>query len=354
MDMTKKALFIMLALFMVLLTACGGESTAPSNGDSNTSGGTGGASTDKKVTIKIAHVASEKSSYQDAVKHFADSATKLSEGSLEFKIYPGGQLGGDREMLESVQNGSLDAGYISLGIFEGLTPVFTGLQLPYLIDSYETGYKAATSETAKKALASLEKHNIKGLAIVDNGFRVLGNNVKPIKTPDDFKGLKLRSSESGLQLEMFKALGASPTPMPYPEIYSSLQTGVIDGQDQILVTWQTDKFGEVIKYLSLNKMYTWPAIFSMNKTKFDSLSDNQKKAIEQAATDAQKFIFDKLEKYDADALEALQKLGTIDISTDVDLKPFTDKVKPLIEQYSQKDPLVKEMVETIEKIKSGN
>lgn len=349
----KKLFYVMIIGCLAVLTACGGGSASNTN-----SGNTGSAegqtpSADAKVTIKIAHVASEQNVYHQAVKSFTDKATELSNGTIEFKIYPGGQLGGDRDMLESVQNGSLDAGYISLGIFEGITPVFTALQLPYIIDSYETGYKAMTSETAQKALDSLSEDNLKGLAIVENGMRVLGNNVRPIRAPEDFQGLKLRSPEAGLQLEMFKALGASPTPMPYPEIYTSLQTGVMDGQDQYLMTWVTDKFSEVIKYLSVTKMYTWPAIITINKEKFDSLSDDQKKALEEAASYAQKAIYDQLEGFDQQALDELKKNPNIQIEEGIDMKPFEEKVKPLYETYAQKDPLVQEMIETIENIKAS-
>jgi len=351
----RKLFLSMLVVFMVILTACGGGNASKTEtGNTNDSGSTTEAPTaDKKVTIKIAHVASEQNVYHQAVKHFADKATELSNGSIEFQIYPGGQLGGDRDMLESVQNGSLDAGYISLGIFEGITPVFTGFQLPYLIDDYETGYKAMTSETAQKALDSLSEHNMKGLAIVENGMRVVGNNVRPIRTPDDFKGLKLRSPEAGLQLEMFKALGASPTPMPYPEIYTSLQTGVMDGQDQYLMTWVTDKFHEVIKYLSVTKMYTWPAVITINLDKFNSLSDAQKKALEDAAKEAQKFIYDQLEDFDRQALEELKKNPNIQIDEGIDTAPFEEKVKPLYDQYAQKHPLIQETIELVQQIKAS-
>src|SRR5699024_5796237 len=103
---------------------------------------------------------------------------------------------------------------------ESITPVFTGFQLPFVIDSYETSNKANNSDTAQKALDTLDEFDMKGLSIVDTGSRMLGNNIHPIEKPEDFKGLKLRSSESALLLEMFEALGASPTPMPFPEIYT--------------------------------------------------------------------------------------------------------------------------------------
>lgn len=352
--MKKTFTWLIVGLMLVLAACGGGNSNQPAPAGDNGGAQSEAGSADEKVTIKIAHVASEQNVYHMAVSKFAEKAKELSGGSIEMQIFPGGQLGGDRDILEGVQNGAIDAGYISLSIFEGITPVLTGLQMPYLIDSYETGYKAMTSETAQKALDSLESHNIKGLSIVENGMRVLGNNVKQITTPEDFAGMKLRSPEAGLQLEMFKVLGASPTPMAYPEIYTSLQTGVMDGQDQYLMTWVTDKFSEVIKYLSVTKMYTWPAVISINKDKFDALSENQQQALIEAAKEAQKYIYDQLEDFDAQALEELKKNDKIDIAEGIDLAPFQEKVRPLYEMYSEKDPLVKEMIETIEAIRAGN
>lgn len=350
----KKYLSLLFIVVMLLLAACGGSddggnttegSTDDNNKDSNT--------TEEEVTINIGQVASEQSTWQDAVVHFAEKSEEYTNGSVKFEIFPGGQLGGDREMLESVQNGSLDAGFISLALFESITPVFTGFQLPFVIDSYETSNKANNSETAQKALDTLDEFDMKGLSIVDTGSRMLGNNIHPIEKPEDFKGLKLRSSESALLLEMFEALGASPTPMPFPEIYTALQTGVIDGQDQITPTWTSDKHGEVIDHLSQLNMYNWQAIFVLNKNLFDSLSDSQQEALEKAAKETTDFMFERLAADDEEAFDELEEMG-VEIIREVDTDPFYNAVEHIIDEYAQKDPLVQEMLDTINDIKDAN
>ena len=196
---------------------------------------TGAAAQD--VTINLGHVGPAANPYSWATEHFAEKVAEYTDGSVEIALFPGAQLGGDRDLLEGIQLGSVEAGYISLAIWENLSPVLTGFSMPFLIDSYETAYEAQTSDVAARALEEFEDFNIKALAIVENGFRVPGNTVRPIRTPEDFDGIAFRAPEAPLLLSMFDRLGAIVTPMPYPEIFTALQTGVLQGQDQFLNTW---------------------------------------------------------------------------------------------------------------------
>lgn len=348
--MKKKMLSIIMLLMMLTLIAlvagCTGKDT-PAEKENATD------NTQKEpITFRIAHVTSEKNVYHDAVVDFVNRVEEKSGGSIKFNIFPGAQLGGDRDMLEAIQAGTLDMGYISLAVFENITPVFTGLQLPFLIDNYETGYKAAASETAEKMLATLEEQNIKGLAIVQNGMRVVGNNVRPITKPEDFEGLKIRTAEGKLMVSMIKGLSALPTPMPYPEIYTALQTGVIDGQEQYAMTWVTDKFMEVIDYITFLDMYEWYAIFTMNRDAFESLSEEQQNILVEAAKETQKFMYESMEQYDKRALSEFQKRGIqVELSEDIDREAFSNKLKYIHEEYAEKHPLIKEMIQTVSEIK---
>lgn len=303
------------------------------------------------VTIQYGHVAPEANIYHWASKHFAEKAYEYSDGTVEINIVPGAQLGGDRDLLEGVQLGSVQSAYISLAIFEGITPVLTGFQMPFLIDNYDTAFKAITSDVAAEALTELEQHGIKALAIVENGMRVPGNNVRPIRAPEDFDGIRFRAPEADLQLRMFRELGATVTPMPFPEIYTALETGTLQGQDQFLQTWIGTGAYEVVDYMSITEMYTWPAVITMNLGVYERLSPEQQDAVQRAAQDAQRFAYEQLEAIDAESLETLREAG-IQVETDVDLEPFMEVLAPIYEDYAGKHPIISETINTIERIKA--
>lgn len=307
----------------------------------------GAAAQNPEVTIRMGHVAPEANIYHYAATHFAELVAEYTDGTVAVDVYPGAQLGGDRDLLEGVQLGTVEAGYISLAIFESLTPVLTGFQMPFLIDSYETAYAAGTSDMAAEALAELEDFGIKGLAIVENGMRVPGNTVRPIREPGDFAGIDFRAPEARLQLRMFELLGANVIPMPFPEIYTALQTGVLEGQDQFLQTWVGTNAFEIVDYMSLTQMYTWPAVISVNLGLFEALSSEQQAAIERAARETQTFAFKQLATLDEQALEVVEGAG-VTVERDVNLVPFMEAVSVLYEEYAARDPLIARTIEMIE------
>lgn len=300
----------------------------------------------QEVTISLGHVAPPPSIYHIAASNFAERVGANTGGSVKVEVFPGAQLGGDRDLLEGVQLGTVDAGYISLAIFEGLSPALTGFQMPFLIDSYDTAKMAMTSDTAFKALAEFEQFGIKGVAIIENGMRVPGNIKRPIRTPDDFKGLTWRAPEAALHLKMFEMMGANVTPMPFPEIYTALQTGVIDGQDQFLQTWVGMKAHEIAKHMTQVDMYTWPAVIAINKALFDGLSAEQQEGVMKAASEATDFTFAMLEEMDTKMLSIVEGSG-VTVQKDVDPQPFMDVLAPLYDEYSAKLPIVAETIALI-------
>ena len=293
--MKKRWLLVLLALMMVFVAACGssggsgtsGSSSAGANSNSdNGSADNGSEATadEPQVNLRLAHVASEQSVYHVPAAEFVRLVEEKTNGTVTIDIYPGAQLGGDRDMLENVQNGSLDIGWISLAVFDAITPVFNGFQLPFLITDNEVAYEAFKSETAKKALATLEEFNIHGFAIVEGGLRQFASNRKPIRTPADMQGQNIRAPESQMLLDAFQTLGINPTPMPYPELYNALQTGVIDGAELPTYTWYSDGFQEVVDSIALTNSYPWPAMIVMSDRAYNMLSESQIEAIHEAAS----------------------------------------------------------------------
>ncbi len=334
---------------VVILIACGNDSTntesaSPSDEENQDN---------DKVVLSFGHSVSENNIYQTAALKFKEKVDEYSNGSVEIEVYPGGQLGSSKAMLEGVQNGSIDGVYSSLAYFENLTPVLTGLQMPFLIEDFNIEEKVATSDLAKDALEELEEYNLKGFEIVPTGFRYIGNNERPINSTEDLGDLKLRASEGGIQMEMYEALGASPTPMAFDEVYTSMQTGALNGLDMYLDSYITDNFGEGTDYINETPVNTWPAVITLGLEKFNSLSEDQQKAIEKAAKETQGFMFEEAEKIEVKAKEELQDMG-IEFTPSMDMDELRESMEPIYDEYAEKHPIVEEMIEYIYEISDFN
>lgn len=339
--------FVFLSLFcLMLLSACGSsEETGDAQNENASSGGEG-----EQVTLRLGHVTQETHPYHLAAEHYAELVKEKSGGSINVEIFPARQLGGDPDMLEMIRNGSLDAGFITSAVFSGATPVMDGLQLPFLIDSYDTFGKAIETETAQKMLDSLESLNLKGLGINESGARHVGSNISPIQQPEDFKDLKIRVVESPLMLDIFKELGANPTPIPYGEIYTSLQTGVIDAHESDLPAYVAENFSEVTEHITLSHHFPFPNINIINLDTFNSLSEEQQQAVVEAGKETSAWILTQMDEIDEASLEELKNRG-VDVQELENVDPFIEKVQPVYEKYSQKDPLIEEFINAVEEIK---
>ncbi|MDQ0341183.1 tripartite ATP-independent transporter DctP family solute receptor [Caldalkalibacillus uzonensis] len=349
--MKGKISVVFLVFFALLtLTACGrseeasGEGVQENNG-SNTS------LNEETLVLRLGHVTQTSHPYHMAAEYYANLVEEKSEGNIQIEIYPSRQLGGDLDMLEMIQNGSLDAGFISSSVFSGQTPVMDALQLPFLLDSYEVFAEAIKTDTAHKMLDSLEEINLKGLGINESGMRHVGSNIAPVQSPDDMQGLKIRVAESPLMLDIFRTLGAEPTPMPYGEIYSGLQTGVIDAHEANLPAYIDENFHEVTKYVALTAHFPWPNINIMNLDLFNSLSAEHQQILIEAGKETQVWIVEQLRQVDDESLKKLVETDT-QVEELENVQLFLEEVKPVYDKYMEKHPLIQEFVKQVELIKA--
>jgi len=305
---------------------------------------------EQKTTIfKLGHVVQVGHSWDVTVREFARLIKERTDGRISIEIFPARQLGGDRDMFESIQVGSLDMGVISSSPIENFTPVFTGLQLPWLFKNLEIEKKALKSDVAKEMLKELSNIGVKGLAIYDCGFRHFLNNKRPINVPEDMKGLKFRAVESPLVINMFKFLGANPTPMPYGEIYTAVQTNVVDGLDIGFRAGYDEKFFEVAKYYSISSHFTFPTVLVMNQKLFDELSPGDQKIFQDTAFELVDYNFEVFQKQDKEVEPKIREMG-VKINYIKDLSPFRKLMQPIYDDYKTKHPLVKKFVNYVEEI----
>ncbi|GAB6156216.1 TRAP transporter substrate-binding protein [Desulfosporosinus burensis] len=327
--------FLMVGLLIISLAGCGGKNNAQQ--------GQG----DKKDTInlRLANVVQPAHPMNVAVEKFAKKVQEKSNGRIKITVYPARQLGDDRQLFEQVQQGSLDMAEISAAPMSGTTPLMTALQMPYLFTSWDQYAKVIKGPATENLLKGLEKNNVKGLAVYNAGFRNLVTVNKPVQSPVDLKGLKFRTAETPLHVDIFKALGANPTPMPYGEIYSGLQNKVIDGLEMDYSAILMEKHYEVAKNITVERHFTWPAVLMINTAKFNALSPEDQKIIQEAAKEVIDENIKDIEKIEKDAVDQLKAKGAkITELSEADVAKFIEATKDVEQKYTAVDPLIAEFV----------
>jgi tripartite ATP-independent transporter DctP family solute receptor len=287
------------------------------------------------ITLKLAHVVSTSAPYHIGAMEFAKLVDQKTKGQLKIEIYPGGQLGkGERECIEGLQIGTIDLVATSTGPVGGFVPQMLVVDLPFLFRDNSHVDKVLDGPIGEGLLKDLSKAGIKGIAFWENGFRNLTNNKHPVNKPEDVKGLKLRTMENEVHMDAFRTLGADPTPMTWGEVYTSLQQGVIDGQENPINIIRTHKIYEVNKNLALTGHVYSPALLLMNENKFKSLAPDLQKALMEAGKEAAKFERKFIRDNEAKMLDELKGFGMQ--VTYPDKKLFQKATEPTYKKYESR------------------
>ncbi len=279
------------------------------------------------LKIKLGVVTKPGSAQNVAAEKFKELVEQRSGGDVTVKIYHSASLGSETEILQQIQMGSVQMGIITLGPIDAFVPEVDVVAFPFLFKSYEQVDQILDGPLGDEILKRLEKAGFKGLAFSENGFRHLTNRVRPVHTVDDVKGLKIRVMESTLHKELWRALGANPTPMAWP-IYTELEQGTIDGQENPLWVAWTYKLYEVQKYLSLTgHVYSAHAVLA-NLDWFNGLDAGTRKLLADAAREAARYERNWNRSNEAGFLAKLKKAGMI-VDEHPDIDSFRAKVTGL-------------------------
>jgi tripartite ATP-independent transporter DctP family solute receptor len=300
-----------------------------------------------QTVLKIGHGHSEAHSFHLAMQKFGDVLEQKAPGAFKVTLFPQARLGSEREMQEQLTTGTLELTITGvLGIFE---PKITLLELPFLFRDRAHVQKGQQSEAVQKITASLPAKGVRLIGFVENGFRNITNNTRPITKPEDVKGLKIRTPENPAQIETFKALGAAPTPMPFSELYAALRQGVVDGQENPLQNINDGKFFEVQKHLAMTGHIYNSAYIIISEAFYQSLKPEHRKAIEEAAADAGRWQFDFITKKDAELLDTLKRAGMQ--VTEADQEAFRKATTPAYDAFYQRfGQDARDFVEAIRKL----
>ena len=296
---------------------------------------TGIAFAQQAKEVKLGYALAVNSHFGAAAQSWVDSVEKSTNHAFKFKQFPSSALGGERELIESLQLGTVEAVIVSTGALSNFVPDVGVVDIPFLFRDTAHARAVLDGPFGQDLLAKFKARGLIALAWGEQGFRHLTNNKHPVKTPADLKGLKIRVTENPVHISAFRALGASPTPMSWPEVVGALQQGTIDGQENPMSVIVSAKLPQVQKFLTLSGHVYAPMALMVSPTFWGSLTDAQKIAFTEGAKmggqASRKFVDDVEQKGVAEV-----KTAGMQVVETVDKELFRTALAPAFKQYATK------------------
>ena len=330
-----------------LLTACGGSSgsTAGSGAASAAAGGS--------FNLKLGHNLAEDHAVHIQLTSFAEQVKEKTGGSINIQIIPNGTLGSEADMISQIQAGALDMAKVSASTLGNFSEKYNAFSVPYVFNDQAHYYSYMDSDSAKAVFESTDDQGFRGLTWLDSGARSFYTKATAIRPPADLKGLKIRVQDMKSQTDMMNYLGGIPVAMSYGDVYTSLQTGIIDGTENNETALTTGKHGEVCKVYSVDQHAMIPDVLIMSEKVWKQISPEDQEIILEAAhnsTEAHKVMWDTAIE---EAVKEAQETMGVEFVYDVDKEAFREATQPMIEAYENEYPGVKTLMDTIEAAREG-
>jgi tripartite ATP-independent transporter DctP family solute receptor len=317
---------IFAATAIMLLTGCGGESQV--------------------TVLKLAHALDVAHPVHMGMVFMSEKVREYSNGKMRIDIYPGGQLGAERELIELLQIGSLAMSKVSTAPLEAFVPEMQIFGIPYLFRDQEHRWKVLNSAIGKRLLLSGEPFFLRGLCYYDAGTRSFYTVNKPIRSPDDLRGMKIRVMKSITAVQMIQTLGGSPTPIPWGELYTALQQGVVDGAENNAPSFYSSHHYEVCRYYSIDEHTAIPDILLISTLVWNDLTQQEKEWLQKAVDESVLYQKKLWEEATRQALEEVQKVGVQIIYPDK--QPFLSSIQSMYD--SQKGTPVYDLIQEVKEI----
>jgi len=285
-----------------------------------------------QTEIKLGHVGEPGSLFQKSADEFATRANAKLGGKAKVVVFGSSQLGGDKELLQKLKLGTVDLAVPST-VMSSEVDLFGIFEMPYLVKDREHMKRIERDVVWPSLAPEAEKKGLKVLAVWENGYRHITNSKRPINVPDDLKGIKLRVPEGKWRVKMFQAYGANPSPMKFSEVFTALQTGVMDGQENPFTQIYSAKFQEVQKYLTLTGHVYTPAYLVAGSNKWKSLPADVRKVLEDTAKETQAFVYKTAASEDDELLGKL-KAGGIQVNSP-NKDAFISASKPVYDEFGK-------------------
>jgi tripartite ATP-independent transporter DctP family solute receptor len=295
-----------------------------------------------QTEIKFGHVGEPGSLFAASADEFAKRANAKLGNKAKVVVFGSSQLGGDKELLQKLKLGTVDIALPST-VMSSESDLFGVFEMPYLVKDRAHMGRIEKELFWSKLAPEAEKKGLKVIGVWENGYRHITNSKRPINTPDDLKGIKLRVPEGKWRVKMFQAYGANPSPMKFSEVFTALQTGVMDGQENPFTQIYSAKFQEVQKYISLTGHVYTPAYVTVGAKKWESLPADVRKILEDTAKETQAFVYEKAAKDDEELLGKIKAAG-VAVNTP-DKNAFVAASKPVYEEFAKEVAGSKEVID---------
>jgi tripartite ATP-independent transporter DctP family solute receptor len=304
-----------------------------------------------QVEIKFGHVGEPGSLFALSAEKFARIANEKLGDKGEVVVFGSSQLGTDEELMQKLRLGTADLALPS-SVMSSIVPEFGLFEMPYLVKDREHMKKIEEAVIWPTLAPAAEAQGYTLLAVWENGFRNITNNVRPIVTPEDLEGVKLRTPSGEWRVKMFQAYGANPTPMSFAEVFTALQTGVVDGQENPLTQIYTAKFQEVQDYLSMTGHVYTPAYLLAGRT-FQSYPEDVQQILMEAGKETQAFVYETAARLEDELLKKIQEESDIEVN-EADKQAFIDASSAIYEEFGQQIEGGKEMIDTAISLGAGS
>jgi len=298
------------------------------------------------TVLKLAHGLNTEHPVHKAMVFMAEKVAEKSGGTMRVDIYPSEQLGNEKECLEKLQMGALAMTKTSSSPLEAFVDEMKVLGLPYIFRDQDHYWKVLKGPIGKELLAAGESRGLKGLCFYDAGARSFYTVKKPIHSPADLKGLKIRVQQSPVAMDMVKAMGASPTPISWGELYTSLQQGVVDGAENNPPSLYTSKHYEICKYYTLDEHTMPPDVLLISPRWWNRLTDEQKRILQEAVDESVEYQRKLWADFTKESLDAVRAAG-VQVIVLEDKTPFREAVQPMLEAQPEK---IKSLVQRIQEV----
>lgn len=325
MKSRKVFLFTISFLLLLILVAC-----ASSNSESSKD------STYSVDEIIISHVAPENTAKHQGALAMKNKIEEASNGEIKVKLYPNSSLYNDKNEFENLLLNNVQFIIPDMSKLVSYEPAFDIASLPLVFSSDEDATAFWDGEHGQEIMRKIEKEGVKALTMWPNGFRVLTNNKRPVQKPEDYKGLKIRTSSGQVLADVFDLLNAGSVSIPFNEVYTALQQGTVDGQENTLSSVASAKFDEVQKYLTINQFSRVDYALLTNTDFWDSLDDKTKKVIQEGIDEGTKTAREEVTRLNEEGLESMRERGLIEIYelTESDKEEFRKLFQPVYEKYA--------------------
>lgn len=338
--MKKIVLLLIAVLLSGIVSACGSANEKSST--NNEKGET--------ITLRYGHTAPATDPGGMIADKLAKEVSEKTDGKVKIEVFPSGQLGGEIEMVEQLKSGSIDMAFVTGGALSNLVPEISVLDMPFLFRDLDHVHNTLKGEVGEELSNKVSEAGIQSLAFWDYGLGHLANNKREIRTPEDLKGLKMRTLENDIFIDTYKSLGTDPVPMPFSELYTSIQQGVVDGTDPVNVVMTGGKLYEVTKFYTEIGINYRSGVLLINKDKFNSLDEETRTILTDLVEENGSYYHDVVVKdYEAKAMKLIKDNGVkiIDIE-EIDRDAFVEAVQPVYEKHEKR---FGDLVEKIKNVK---